>query len=155
MMDRSKVTDRHGKNIILGLFKEFVRPDVKFKPIYTIPQVKQMFLDSRDPSEYSAAMEVVGDWDHWLTLRNHPNLKGHVDKWLQEMEVKMRSEAIQQLRMHAKAPGGTAAAKWLADKGYVEEKVKVGRPRKVQEEKDHSHVEEKLATVLSLVNGVK
>ncbi|HEY9817686.1 MAG TPA: hypothetical protein V6D20_18055, partial [Candidatus Obscuribacterales bacterium] len=138
-------------------FKEFNRPDVKFKPIYTIPQVKQMFLESRDPSEYSAAMSIVGDWDHWLMLRNHPNLKGHVDKWLEEMAVKLRSEAIKQMVAHSKAQGGTAAAKWLADKGYADVLGKrgAGRPKKEEEEKDHSHVEEKLATVLSIVNGVK
>jgi hypothetical protein len=75
---------------------------------------------------------LLGDWEHWLEVRNHVLIKPHVDKWQAELEVKLRSEAIQQMKSHAKQPGGTAAAKWLADKGYAEEGVKkaVGRPKK-------------------------
>jgi hypothetical protein len=62
-------------------------------------------------------------------------IKPHVDKWQAELEIKLRSEAIQQMKLHAKQPGGTAAAKWLADKGYVQEGTKkaVGRPKKDEE----------------------
>lgn len=149
---REKVTDASGRNVVTGLFKEFKRPDVKFEPIYTIPQVKEMFLEARDPSEYAAAMSIVGDWEHWLQLRNHPNLKGHVDKWQAELQVKLRSEAIQDMVRHSKAQGGTAAAKWLADKGYVDEvKQRVGRPNKEVDTKPMPHVEEKLADVLHLI----
>jgi len=40
------------------------------------------------------------------------------------------------MKSHAKQPGGTAAAKWLADKGYATEAVKkpVGRPKKEEVE---------------------
>ena len=150
---RDKVTDTNGKNVVLALFKEFSRPDIKFKWVYTLPEVKQMFLDARDPTEYAAAMSIVGDWDHWLLLRNHPNLKVHVDKWLEELAIKLRSEAVQDMVRHSKAVGGTAAAKWLADKGYVEggNKRAVGRPKKDEEEPDTSRVESKLASVLTLI----
>jgi len=135
MVDRTKFLDGSGKRVILQLFKEFARSDVKFKPIYTLQQWKEVFLDLRDPSEYQAAMELLGDWEHWLEVRNHPLIKQHVDKWQTELEVKLRSEAIQQMKMHAKQPGGTAAAKWLADKGYTQEGLKkpVGRPKKEEE----------------------
>lgn len=152
MTIRSKVVDASGRNVVLGLFKEFKRPDVKFEPIYTIPQVKEMFLEARDPSEYAAAMTIVGDWDHWLMLRNHPNLKGLVDKWHEELQVKLRSEAIRDMVRHSKAQGGTAAAKWLADKGYIDmDKKPVGRPKKDTEPKPQPHIEEKLADVFHLV----
>lgn len=152
---RERVVDSTGRNVVLGLFKEFARPDVKFKPIYTLKQVKSMFLEARDPSEYAAAMSIVGDWDHWLQLRNHAQLKGVVDHWHQELQVKLRSEAITDMVKHSKAPGGTAAAKWLADKGYdaPTNKKSVGRPKKEEEEKDNSKVEEKLAAVIQLVGS--
>ena len=40
------------------------------------------------------------------------------------------------MKSHAKQPGGTAAAKWLADKGYTDGSVKkaVGRPKKEEVE---------------------
>jgi hypothetical protein len=132
MVDRTKFLDGSGKRVILQLFKEFARPDVKFKPMYTLQEWKEVFLDCRDPSEYQPAQLLLGDWEHWQEVRNHILIKPHVDKWQAELEVKLRSEAIQQMKSHAKQPGGTAAAKWLADKGYAEEGVKkaVGRPKK-------------------------
>jgi hypothetical protein len=135
MVDRTKFLDGSGKRVILQLFKEFARVDVKFKPVYTLQHWKEVFLECRDPSEYSAAMALLGDWDHWLEVRNHPVIKPHIDKWHSELEVKLRSEAIQQIKSHAKQPGGTAAAKWLADKGYAQERAKkpVGRPKKEEE----------------------
>jgi hypothetical protein len=135
MVDRTKFLDGSGKRVILGLFKEFSRPDVKFKPVYTLADVKQAFLEARDPSEYSVAMVLLGDWEHWIEVRNHVLIKPHVDKWQAELEIKLRSEAIIQMRSHAKQQGGTAAAKWLADKGYALEASKkaVGRPKKEEE----------------------
>jgi hypothetical protein len=122
--------------VILQLFKEFARPDVKFKPVYTLQEWKEVFLDCRDPSEYAVAIALLGDWEHWLEVRNHTLIKPHIDKWQKELEVKLRSEAISQMKQHAKQPGGTAAAKWLADKGYAYEEVKrgVGRPKKEEVE---------------------
>jgi hypothetical protein len=135
MVDRTKFLDGSGKRVVLQLFKEFARVDVKFKPVYTLQEWKEVFLECRDPSEYSVAMTLLGDWEHWLEVRNHPVIKPHIDKWHSELEVKLRSEAIAQMKTHAKQPGGTAAAKWLADKGYASEGVKkpVGRPKKEEE----------------------
>ena len=135
MVDRTKFLDGSGKRVVLQLFKEFARPDVKFKPVYTLQEWKDVFLDCRDPSGYAPAMALLGDWEHWLEVRNHALIKPHVDKWQAELEVKLRSEAIQQMKVHAKQPGGTAAAKWLADKGYAQEGLKkpVGRPKKEEE----------------------
>lgn len=136
MVDRTKFLDGSGKRVILQLFKEFARPDVKFKPVYTLQEWKDVFLDCRDPSEYSVAMLLLGDWEHWQDVRSHALIKPHVDKWQAELEVKLRSEAIQQMKSHAKQPGGTAAAKWLADKGYALEATKkaLGRPKKEEVE---------------------
>lgn len=135
MTDRTKFLDGSGKRVILGLFKEFARCDVKFKPVFTLQEVKELFLDCRDPSEYSVAMTLLGDWEHWLEVRNHALIKPHVDKWQAELAVKLQSEAIAQMKQHARLPGGTAAAKWLAEKGYVDGGVKkpVGRPKEVKE----------------------
>jgi len=135
MIDRTQFLDGSGKRVILGLFKEFARVDVKFKPVYTLQHCKDVFLECRDPSEYSVAMALLGDWEHWLEVRNHTLIKPHVDKWQAELAVKLQSEAIAQMKQHARLPGGTAAAKWLAEKGYVDGGVKkpVGRPKEVKE----------------------
>lgn len=131
MVDRTKFLDGSGKRVILGLFKEFARPDVKYKPVYTLQEWKDAFLDLRDPSEYQPAMHLLGDWEHWQEVRNHPLIKPHIEKWQAELAVKLRSEAISQMKHHAKQQGGIAAAKWLAEKGYASDAPKrsVGRPK--------------------------
>jgi hypothetical protein len=144
-VDNSKFLDRSGKRVVLGLFKEFARPDVKFRPVYNLKEVKQLFMEAKDPSEYEAAMRIVGCWEHWNEIRNHPLIKQHVDKWQAELAVLLRSEAIKQMQVHAKQPGGTAAAKWLADKGYAEEVKKVGRPRKEEELPEDSVISKRIA----------
>ena len=158
--DNTKFLDKSGKRVVLGLFKEFARPDVKFKPVYTLKQVKELFMEARDPSEYEAAMRILGCWEHWQEVRNHPLIKPHVDKWQAELVVMLKSEAIKQMQLHAKQPGGTAAAKWLADKGYAEEGVKkaVGRPRKEEEAPEESVISKRVsgdAARLGIVIGGK
>lgn len=157
MVDRTKYLDGSGKRVILQLFKEFARVDVKFKPIFTLQEWKEVFLELRDPTEYTAAMALLGDWDHWQEVRNHPIIKQHVDKWQEELEVKLRSEAIRQMKDHAKQPGGTAAAKWLADKGYAQEGTKkaVGRPKKEVEvlPPSHGRIEGDMARLGIVIGG--
>jgi len=146
MYDKKKFLDGSGKRVITGLFKEFGRCDVKFKPWATLEEWKEVFLDCRDPSEYKAAMALVGNWDHWNEIRNHPTIKPHIDKWHEELAIKLRSEAIVAMVGHAKQPGGTAAAKWLADKGYASEGLKqaVGRPKKEPEGVDSGAIEKRV-----------
>lgn len=128
--DKSVFCDDTGKRVVVGLFEEFDRPDRKFRPRFKLADWKETFLEARDPSEYEAAMRLVGDWDHWLLIRQHPFISPIIDKWHEELEIKLRSEAIKKMLYHANQPGGTAAAKWLADKGYSVDapKKKVGRP---------------------------
>lgn len=149
---RKKVTDSLGRNVCVSLFAELKPKAVAFKPIYTLQQAKQIVLDSRDPTEYKAAMELVGDWNHWTELRTHPQIKGHVDAWFKELEMKLKSEAMEAMVAFSKQPGGIAAAKWLHDKGYNTEggQKKRGRPSN-QHEKNDEHVEKKLAHVMSIV----
>lgn len=134
--DKTKFLDGSGKRVITGLFKEFARCDVKFKPWATLEEWKEVFLECRDPSEYKAAMTIVGNWDHWNEIRNHPTIKPHVDRWHEELAVKLKSEAILAMVAQSKQPGGTAAAKWLASKGYTEGVKPVGRPQKEAPKED-------------------
>lgn len=152
MSIRDKVVDTVGRNVILGLFEEYARSDAKFKPLYNLKDTKKLFIETRDPTEYKIAMLLVGDWTHWLELRNHPSLKPIIDGWASEMEQMLRSEAIEEMIRLSKQPGGMAAAKWLHDKAYKSEKVGKGRPATKNENANStSHVEEKLAGVIHLV----
>ena len=95
-----------------------------------LPSLKKMYLDLADPTEYSVAIEVFGSWTHWNRILENKLIRTEIHKWREELEIKLRAEGIKALRATAKEEGskGTAAAKFLADRGW--DKRKAGAPSK-------------------------
>ena len=95
-----------------------------------------------DPTEYTFAMTVFGNWQVWDKIRNAPQLKPHVKKWRDEAEVKIKSEAIKAIALEAKSGGRSAftAAKLLLERGWIEKeaasKAKQALMAKEEEEMD-------------------
>jgi hypothetical protein len=120
---KDRVIDAYGRRVVLSLFTEFVRTD--FTPIWSLHNDwKPIYLDAADPTEYETAMRLIGDYDHWLLIRNHPKIKPIIDKWAREVEVKIRSEAIKEMSKHAAKPNGAAAAKWMAEGQFMKRVLK-------------------------------
>ena len=136
MSDRK---DPCGKWLTKALFIEFKHP--KYTPSWTLkdedfekdgvmyPSLKQIFLAYSDPTEYSFATEVIGSWAHWQMICQSYHLKPWLDKWRDELEVKVRSEAVMAVRNSAINDGskGVTAAKYMAEKGWDKKR---GRPSK-------------------------
>ena len=140
---KGKVVDSYGRRVVLSLFSEFVRTD--FTPIWSLHNDwKPIYLDVADPTEYETAMRLIGDYDHWLLIRNHPKIKPIIDKWAKEVEVKIRSEAIKQMTKHAKQPNGAAAAKWIAEGTFMKRVLK----NKVDKEEE-AEIQQEIATRVS------
>ena len=89
-------------------------------------------MELADPTEYAVAMEVFGSWKQWEKIINNNTLLVHIEEWRVELEIKLKSEAILALAKTAKNEGskGTAAAKYLAERGW--EKRKAGAPSKAE-----------------------
>lgn len=133
----SKYVDNMGRKLTLGLFHEFRKPEQTCESFYSIIEAKAKYIELRDPTGYKFAIWLVNDYAHWLEIRENQTLKPIIEGWDAELDALLRCEAIEALKEHAKQPGGTAAAKWIAEHGYkAAEKIKspVGRPRKVVEE---------------------
>lgn len=85
-----------------------------------------IYVGFLDPSEYKAAIALAGSWEAWKKVREkHAET---INQWAEEVEAILTSEAIDTMKEHSKQPGGTAAAKWLAEKTYKGSKG-VGRPK--------------------------
>lgn len=114
--NKAKLCGPNGVRLTSGLFQELSdNPLAPFK----LSDWKRRYVEIADPSDYDAAMELIGDWDHWqLLLENRP-VAEHINKWRLEVEVKLRSRGIKDMTKHAKQPGGAAAAKWLAEAGFA------------------------------------
>lgn len=108
------VTDTTGRRLTLGLFKELSNePSAPF----SIHDWHATYVRVSDPTDYKAAMELIGNWDHWLMLCECKGFAEHLAAWRKEVDVKLRSEAIDELKKQSRSDKGTAAAKWLAEEG--------------------------------------
>lgn len=91
---------------------------------------RKRFVSTLDPTEYAGAIELLGSWEEWLRFkRNWPSFqKLHLDDWMEEIEIKIKSMAIRALIMQSQGDSGASAAKFLVEAKHHEKKV--GRPSK-------------------------
>ncbi len=155
---REKVVDSYGRRVVLSIFKEFTRTD--FTPIWSLHKDwRPIYLEVADPTEYETAMCLIGDWEHYQLIRNHPKIKPYMDKWAKEVEVKLRSESIRKMIRHSGAPNGASAAKWLAEGSFMG-RVMSKKADKQEEEEIRTELADKVAADmerlgLTLVAGGK
>lgn len=117
--NKALVQDSMGRNLTIALFKETNDGRTDYKPVWSIKEWKEVYLDLSDPTEYAPAMYLIGDWDHWVQIADKSQARPFFAEWRKELIVKLRSEAILALRKQAASPKGTAAARWLAENGYI------------------------------------
>lgn len=131
--DRSKFKDSTGKFITQSLFLENGY-DTRYA-MYTLtdedkeyegkiyPSLRRLYLDCMDPTEYSFAIKYLWGWEHWQRIAANGLMTEHIERWREELEVRLRSTAIRSIVMEAL--GSYNAAKWVADGQW---KQKRGRP---------------------------
>jgi len=122
--NESKLRDVMGRRLTTGLFEELADRTTAAPTMFKLSDWKQVYVTIADPTGYKAAMELIGDWDHWLQLVGNPIFKAHLDEWNKEVETVLKSESIAELRRQAKLPTGTSAAKYLTEKGYAKKEKK-------------------------------
>jgi len=89
--------------------------------------LRKRFVDSDDPTGWTIAQEFLGGYSHWDAICNSASLKNEVEKWQEELEVKLRSLGLANTIKSARS-GNFNASKFLTEKGWV--KRVAGRPTK-------------------------
>lgn len=89
--------------------------------------LKRLYLEFEDPTEYEFANTILLGWKHWQRMCENKVIRKHIDEWREELEVKLRSQAIRDAIQEAKK-GHFQAAKWVADRGWSTRGA--GRPSK-------------------------
>lgn len=151
MIDKEKLTDSMGRPLTQSLFLELGYSEYA---VYTLkeydypykgkhyPSLKRLFLLEEDPTEYSFAEKHLLGWQHWKRLCENKAIAKHIEEWREELELKIRSQAVRDMmNMCASESGNYSAAKFLADRGW--EKRAAGRPSKAEKDK-HLRIEEKI-----------
>ncbi len=134
----TKFKDASGNWITQSLFLEY-----QYKEIYAVytlseedkeykgtlyPSIKKLYLDICDPTEYEFAQKCFGGWEHWKRLQKNKYLRPYINKWREELEIKLVSQGVRTL-IEKSNEGGISIAKWLADKGW-QPRRKAGAPSK-------------------------
>ena len=100
---------------------------IKGKPLISL---RKRFVEAEDPTGYVIATTFLGGYAHWDALLKS-SVRPEIDKWQNELEVKLRSVGLRNAITLAKN-GNFNAAKFLAEKGW--DKRIAGRPSKAEVE---------------------
>jgi len=142
--DKKAFVDSMGRPITQSLFLEIgYNPEVA---VYSLkeydheyegkvfPSLKRLYIQMEDVLEYEFANRYLLGWQHWQRIINNKLFKPHVEAWRSELELKIRSQAVRDIIDMSADERSFQAAKWLADKGWVEKRA--GRPSKDQVERE-------------------
>lgn len=99
-----------------------------------VPSIKRLYLDCQDPTEYAFARQYFFSWQHWKRCLGNSRIREHVEEWREELEVFMMSQGVKGVIDEVSVKGNYQAAKWLAEKGWVDKKV--GRPTKEKQDRE-------------------
>lgn len=95
-----------------------------------------------DPTEYTMAVEVFGDWEHWQLVSEVPGLQNTIKALRSERDVAIKSKGFKHIAQEVAAQGKNSyqAAKWLAEKGWetdvIDSRRKVSRAQQKQAEEE-------------------
>lgn len=148
--DKSKFKDAGGRYLTQSLFIE--NGDLRYA-MYTLadtdkevdgvvyPSLRSLYLSELDPTEYEFANKWLWGWDHWQKLSNNALLKEEIDKWREELEIKLRAVAIRSILTNGLGDK-VGAAQWIADGKWKQLR---GRPSKAELARE-KRVRERAAT---------
>lgn len=163
-MDKGKLKDSRGRPLTQGLFLEvgyntefavYTQKDEDFEyegKVY--PSLKKIYLAHEDPTEYDFACTYLLGWNQWQRICRNKVFSKMIDEWREELELKLRSQAVMAIRDLSEGEKGFQAAKWLADRGW--DKRPAGRPSKADVDREtamQSKIDQEYsADIVRLVN---
>src|SRR5690606_3854127 len=96
------------------------------------PSLYIAFMEAHDPTEYKFAVHALGGWEHWKQLRECSWFQPYYDRWKEELEVKIRSQAL--AKIITTANGNTkdsfGAQKYVTERQWDAPRATKGRPAK-------------------------
>lgn len=144
MIKKEQLQDTMGRPLTQSLFLELGYSEYS---VYTLkeydyhykgknyPSLKLLYLKEEDVTEYEFATRHLLGWQHWKRLCENKQVRKHIDEWREELELKIRAQAIRDMQgLCASENGNFSAAKFLADRGW--EKRAPGRPSKQDKERE-------------------
>lgn len=164
--DKSRFKDKMGRYLTQSLFLEYQYnteaavytlkdDDYEYEGV-VYPSLRKLYLEMMDPTEYEFATKYLWGWDQWQRLAENAQMAAYIEKWRDELEVKIRAQAVK--RMLA-LDSNFNAVKWAADGHW---NVRRGRPTKAERERERKirdrvakETETDASRIAHLVTGAK
>jgi hypothetical protein len=132
---------------------------------YDMDVFHEVFLEHEDFTEYRPALALVGSWELWCKWkREWPMFRNNIEMWKQELEIKLRSRAMQKLTALVDSKSEQTAAnvcKFLVQCGW-DKREGAGRPSKEEMRRQAQDIaraaadtQEEETRVLELITGGK
>lgn len=131
--------DNMGHRLFQMLFWELSKD--KSKALYTLKDfdhegcksLYKLFIAEMDPTEYRFATKYFDSYDHWMAITKKQWFSPHIAKWREELEIKLRSEALSRIVAESKSGSKSSfmANRFLLERGWANKAGK-GRPSKEQ-----------------------
>lgn len=96
--------------------------------IYTFEEARKLYIECNDPTGYVFATTHLGGWKHFNALKKSGKLIDEIERWEDELEIKLRAEAVANMIKLSAGDKGYQANKFLVDGGWIQKKA--GRPSK-------------------------
>lgn len=145
-VDKTKLRDSRGRPLTQSLFLE-VGYNTEFA-VYTqkdedyeykgkvYPSLKRLYLEHEDPTEYDFACTYLLGWEQWQRICANKVFTKMVERWREELELKIRAQAVRDIMNTSATEKGFQASKWLADRGW--DKRAAGRPSKEEVDRERN-----------------
>ena len=106
-----------------------------------------LYIEEEDPTEYEFANKYLDGWEHWKMLCACAWFKPYVERWREELNLKLQAKALKRIKgiANSQTRDSLMANKWLLEKGFLmqDEKGKTRKPhprtvaKKEREIEDH------------------
>lgn len=105
---------------------------------------RRRFVATMDPTEYKGAIELLGSWSDWVKFKaNWPHFnKTILQQWHLEMEMSIRSRAMETLIKLATNEGNTTAAKFIVEGKHALRKYIIDPEAEVKADKINAMIAE-------------
>lgn len=139
---RNEHNQRYTKQLFYETMRDLPLEERVIEPVFSLyfdreglVNFGKEYIKDADPSGYTTAIRLLGDYGHWNHLLKAKWFRDAVETWNEELDAKLYSEGMAKIRELAKSDekSALAAARFLATQGYKDKTAtKRGRPSKIE-----------------------
>ncbi len=148
-MERFKDSVHNWRTV--SLFRETANQD-KTHIEFSLRELGKAFIDMGDPTGYEFCKEFLGGWLHWKAILRSAAIRPYIEEWQEELEVKLRAEALQNMMQVARSEKPFTALKYIVEGGW-KPKVNINSPKKLRDKENK--LRDKLYDEFSNVKPIK